>query len=145
MKRLLIATPLLAFALSGLLPVTGASATGTGAMSVSVLKSTRPSHIKLGGRVNFHVKVTGILLTIAKKNKPGQGHIQVYLNKIPKDAHRKFDRRHWLGSLADTKFSFGFPKGIVPGKGIYKILIALAKNNSVLYHVTPAIFKLTVK
>lgn len=114
-----------------------------------MLSSTGPRSIKMNGTVRFHLHIVGMKLDqrIGSKPKLDQGHIQVYSNRIPRDAYiRKDLSKSWIASRATSTFKLKFSKQLLHGrKGTYKILLALAKNNDMLYYVKAATFKLKVR
>jgi hypothetical protein len=136
---------------STFVPVTGhaASAPSTPKMSVTIV-SVKPTTVTgKNATVTFHLRVKGIVLDamyIGKANVRGHGHIQLYVDSIPKDAYvRKDLKQHWLASLAATTLSLNLSPALVGGRGKHRIIVALAQNNSVLYHVPPASTTITVK
>src|SRR5437899_1811554 len=63
-------------------------------MAIQVLPKTGPSTITKPQAVKFVLKVSGIQLDathMGKKNVAGQGHIQIYVDKIPADAYKVKD------------------------------------------------------
>jgi hypothetical protein len=132
-------------------PVTvhAASAPSTPKMSVTIV-SVKPTTVTgKNTTVTFHLRVKGIVLDamhIGKANVRGHGHIQVYVDSIPKDAYvRKNLKQHWLASLAATTIALNLSPMLVGGRGKHRIIVALAQNNSVLYRVPPARVTITVK
>jgi hypothetical protein len=150
MNRLLASLGLAA-ALAGVVFPIGsyAAAQPSPSMSVSILSSTGPRTITKPQNVTFHLKVSGMTLDsrhMGKANVSGHGHLQVYANRIPADAYSKKDLKHnWLASLADPTFTLKLSSAVLGGKGKHKIIVALAKNNSVLYHAPTASFTITVR
>jgi hypothetical protein len=117
---------------------------------VTILSPHSPLTIAMNRTLTLKLKVSGVSLSaahIGKKPSGNEGHIQVYLDAIPKDAYKKADLKHnWLASVAATTFPMKLTSGVLGGKkGIHKILVTLAKNNNVLYVGKVATLKLTVK
>jgi hypothetical protein len=152
MKRLVTAVAASAvLAAAILVPVAGhaASTLPRSAMSVKIV-SVRPTTVtRKQATVTFHLRVTGMVLDIAhmgQANIRGHGHIQIYVDTIPKDAYvRKDLKQHWLASLAETTIALNISPMLVGGKGKHRIIVALAQDNYVLYHALPASVTLTVK
>jgi hypothetical protein len=118
--------------------------------TVSILSPHSPLTIAINKSLTLKLKVTGITLSaahIGKKASGKEGHIQVYLDAIPKDAYKKADlKQHWLASVAATSFPMKLTSGVLGGKkGSHKLLVALAKNNNILYVGKVATLKLNVK
>ena len=154
MKRLVtsVATATM-LAATNVFPVTGhaASAPPKPAMSVTIVSVT-PSPTTVTAKhatVTLHLRVNGIVLDAAhmgKANVRGHGHIQLYVDRIPKDAYvRKDLTQHWLASLAGTSLAITVPPVLVGGRGKHRLSVALAQNNSVLFRVPTAGVTITVK
>jgi hypothetical protein len=79
--------------------------------------------------------------------KDSQGHIQGYLDRIPAVAYRKTDLTFpWLFQVASPIITFRLPPAVLHSRpGSHRFLLALAKNNGVLYNVRPAIITFTLK
>lgn len=150
MKRLIILVVSVAVLASGaVLVLYGHSASGSAkpAMSVRIV-STRPTTITSNhALVTFGLNATGIVLDAARIGQPnvaGHGHFQLYVDKIPADAYTKQDLQHtWLASLASTSVSLNLPPMFIGGPGKHTILVALAKNDGVLYKVPAASVTIT--
>lgn len=152
MKRLLTSLGAAAILATALFPVASHAASqhsSSRAMSVAILPATGPRTINKAHTVTFHVKVTGITLDardMGKAAKAGTGHLQVYVDRIPGDAYSKKDLKHnWLAALASPTFALKLSAPVLGGRGTHKIIVALAKNNYVLYRVPVASFTVTVK
>src|SRR5690349_7641286 len=88
-------------------------------------------------------QVQGIQLSynhIGKRPVSGEGHIQYYLDHIPKDAWSRVDlSRGYIGAAGTPTITLGLNRAPVrfsPGK--HHVLAALAKNNRILYPATPS-------
>lgn len=119
------------------------------AMRVSIL-SFSPTTITTGkATVTLHLRVSGIVLDavhLGKANIAGRGHLQLYVDTIPTDAWTKKDLQHtWLASLSATTLSLNLPPALVGGAGKHTIIVALARNNCVLYRTPAARVTITVK
>jgi hypothetical protein len=150
MKRFAIAAAMAALLTTFMLPSGSYAATQSAStMSLAVL-SVKPTTVtaKHAGVV-FRLRVRGMTLDarhMGKANKAGQGHIQLYVDKVPKDAYTKKDLRHnWLASLAAPTFSLKLTPAILGGAGKHRIIIALAQNNYVLYRAPAVAVTITAK
>ena len=120
-------------------------------MGVTIVSVTPTTVIRKNRSVTFRLqlRVKGILLDprhIGKANVRGHGHVQVYVDKIPSDAYvRRNLKQHWLASLAGTTIRITVPPTLIVGLGNHRLIVALAQNNSVLYHVPAASTTITVK
>lgn len=117
-------------------------------MAIHLRPSSGPHAISLGKTVTLHLTVSGIHLEvqhIGKRASDHQGHIQLYLDRIPRRAYTRPSLQHWLASVGATTVSLRLSKGIVGTIGTHHILAALARNDNVLYRVPPAIFTVWVR
>jgi hypothetical protein len=109
-----------------------------------------PRVVRIDARITFVVSVQGIRLSfrdIGKSPAAGEGHLQFYLDRIPTDAWTRRDVRHTFLAAVGTpiaifRFKYAAIK-VSPGK--HRVLVALAKNNNVLYHVPVASVTIWVK
>jgi hypothetical protein len=122
--------------------------------AVSGIQITRltatPRVVGLSHLITFTVAVRGIRLSYGDMGKPpvvGEGHLQYYLDRIPRDAWVRPDvHRTFLAAVGTPITVFRFSHTAVrvdPGKHV--ILVALAKNNYVLYHSPIAHVAIRVK
>lgn len=135
-----------ALAVGALLPSAGHAAS---TMRVTV-RSVKPATVTpKHAAVTFHLKVTGLTLDakhLGKAPIAGHGHIQLYVGAVPKDAYARRDlKHHWLASLAAPDFTLRLSPAILGGTGKHRIIIALAKNNYVLYHMPLAYVTITAR
>lgn len=117
-------------------------------MAIHLRPSSGPHTIAAGKTVRLYLTVSGIHLDvrhIGKRASGHEGHIQLYLDRIPKRAYAKPSLRHWLASVGATTVSLRLTRGIVGTTGSHRIIAALARNNNVLYRVQPATFKVLVR
>jgi hypothetical protein len=118
-------------------------------MSVAIVSVSPTLVTAKHATVTFRLRVTGIVLDavhMGKAHVAGHGHIQLYVDAIPRDAYTHKDlQRHWLASLATTTLTLNLSPAIVGGAGKHRIFAALAQNNNVLYRVPVASFTITVK
>jgi hypothetical protein len=121
-------------------------------MSVAIASVTPTTVIRQNASVTFHLqlRVQGITLdpkNIGKANIPGHGHVQVYVDSIPKDAYARKDPKHWLGApLAGRTIRITVPPALIGSRGQHRLFVALAQNNWVLYRGVPAASRtITVK
>jgi len=120
-------------------------------MGVTIVSVTPRSVIRKNRSVTFRLQlhVRGIVLDprhIGKANVRGQGHVQVYVDRIPADAYVRRDPKRWLGApLAGTTLRITVPPTLIGARGTHRLIVALAQNNSVLYRVPAASTTITVK
>jgi hypothetical protein len=125
----------------------------SGPKSIQVVASTVPrtiQFVKPPGVLTITVRVTGVALDVnALGAAPvdSQGHIQAYLDRIPSAAYQRTDLNFpWLFQVASPIITFRLPAPVLHSKpGSHRFLLALAKNNGVLYGVQPAIVSFTLK
>jgi hypothetical protein len=115
-----------------------------------VIASVKPTTVtKKHAAVAFRLTVKGITLDaghMGKANVSGHGHIQLYVDKVPKDAYTKKDLKHnWLASLAAPVFGLNLSPQVLGSLGKHRIIIALAQNNYVLYRTPTAAVTITAK
>jgi hypothetical protein len=118
-------------------------------MRVRILPSSGPHTVGTRTLVTFHLKVFGIKLDpahVGKLRVAGHGHIQMYLDRIPKDATKVKDMTGVVAVVAATNFSIGFTRSWLRiHAGWHRLVVALARNDDTLYPVPPALFPVTVK
>lgn len=126
------------------------------ATSFSVLPKSGPHQLThKNDLLNLYLKLKGIKLARAgAKPKGGQGHIQIYLDKVPSDSYKTADMKN-IASVYPapnqpkpftSSYSIEFDSlWIQSHKGNHTLKIALAKNNDVLYRVPIVSFKIDVK
>jgi hypothetical protein len=125
----------------------------SGPKTIQVIASTVPHTIRAGkapGVLTITVKVTGVALDVQALGaapKDSQGNIQAYLDRIPSVAYRKTDLRFpWLFQVASPLITFRLPPAVLHAKpGRHRLLLALARNNAVLYNLPPAIVRFTLR
>ncbi len=121
---------------------------------VQVLKKSGPHAISKypHNYINLYFHVKGLKYGAkygpGAKPKAGQGHIEIYMDSIPRDAYHKVDVRHafnyHIQSLRQVTIEPNNP-WINLYQGKHTLLIVLAKNNDVLYPIRPVKFSLNVK
>jgi len=117
-------------------------------MAIHLRAPSGPHTIAVGKTVTLHLTVSGIHLDaqhIGKRAWDHQGHIQLYVDRIPRNAYTRPSLQHWLASVGATTVSLRLSKGIVGTIGRHHIIGALARNDNVLYRVPPAIFTVIVR
>lgn len=117
-------------------------------MAIQMRPSGGPHVIPAGKTVTLHLTVSGIHLDvqhIGKRAQDHEGHIQLYLDRIPKHAYTKPSLQHWLASVSATTVSLRLSRGVVGTTGNHRIIAALARNDNVLYRVPPATFTVIVR
>jgi hypothetical protein len=77
----------------------------------------------------------------------GHGHIQFYLDRIPSDAYTRVDLHHnWIGLSATPIFTCNLAASPIKiTRGHHRIIVALAKNNMVLYRAASDAMSITVR
>jgi hypothetical protein len=116
---------------------------------VTILSSSGSSALAKKTLVALHLRIQGLILDanhIGKKPISGHGHVQVYLDRVPSDAYKTPDLRGMVAITAGELFSVDLTKSPAkshPGK--HKLIVALAKNNYVLYRIPTATLSITVK
>ena len=128
-------------------------------MSLRVLAKSGPHVISFKHElVTFYFTIRGMVVhaKYPSKNIRGEGHVQMYLDKIPSKAYRVKDLANIVSYSAPQKvrggkheyaISIQFDNGWVKEyKGsTHKLKIGLARNNMVMYRVQTATFKLEIK
>ncbi len=152
MKRLITSVLASTVLMAGaLFPHTGhaALAATKPAMSVKIVSASPTTISGKHTIVTFHLQASGITLDITNMGKAsiaGHGHFQIYVDRIPNDAYAKKDLNHsWLASLTATTVSLNLAPALIGGRGTHKIIVALARNDYVLYKVATASVTITAK
>jgi hypothetical protein len=144
LARLLCVGTLAFLALPGMRSVSPGEAAGLAAPSLRITSVTaHPTTVSRHGSILFTVQVRGLILDrlhMGGKPVAGRGHLQYYLDRIPASAYRSFrDRSSFLGAIGTSAFLFRLTQSavrITPGR--HTILIALARNDYLLYHAAVA-------
>jgi hypothetical protein len=130
-------------------PTTYAAVSPKPSVRLALLASSGPHIIRTGTLLTFHLRVSGVILDpehIGDPAIPGHGHIQIYLDGIPADAARHVDLHGIVAVAASPSFSLGFTRRWLQlHVGGHRFLIALARNDDVLYPLPPAVFRMTVR
>ena len=118
-------------------------------MRIAHLRAT-PRTVSHSGLISLYVQVEGIRLSyqdMGKRPVSGEGHVQYYLDRIPRDAWSKVDLGHgYLGAAGTPTVTLGLahsPARVSRGK--HRIVAALAKNNRILYHAPASSVAITVR
>jgi hypothetical protein len=118
-------------------------------MTIKVLSVKPQTATKRSQVITVKVRYTGIVmdpLGVGGPLVPGHGHMQLYLGHIPSLAYQTTAPKAVVKVATTPTFYFVFsPYWWKAAHGRHTFLIALAKNNNVLYRVKPASFTLTVK
>jgi hypothetical protein len=119
-------------------------------MSIKVLAVTGPHVITKNGQlIAVRVRFTGIVmdpLHIGQKSVVGHGHMQVYLNRIPSSAYKYAAPADVVVNATTSTFNFALsPHWRKAARGHHRFLVALARNDNILYRVNAGSFSLTVK
>jgi hypothetical protein len=109
-----------------------------------------PRVVLRSGTLTVHVATSGVHLDfrhVWKANVSGRGHLQYYLDAIPKDAHTRVDRSHgFIAAVGTSTFSFNLKASrIQVTAGKHHLIAALARNNGTLYRVPTHAMAFTVK
>jgi hypothetical protein len=150
LRSAVLATTLLALLVPGLGPAPAwAAATPAPAMRISRV-TAQPTTVSLKGSILFTVTVQGLTLDrlhMGARAVPGRGHLQYYLDRIPATAYRSFrDRSTFLGAIGTSQFLFRLKQSAVRiTRGHHIVLIALARNNYLLYRTPVARVSITVR
>jgi len=108
-------------------------------IDIQILPSTGPMAVAAGQAITFHVKVTGMVLDaqdMGQAPAPGKGHLQIYVDRIPTAAYsRKVMGHTLLAAAVSPDFTVTLSKAKVRSRGHHLIIVALAKNNDVLYRL----------
>ena len=117
-------------------------------MRIRTLSAT-PHTVARHGTLTFTATVSGLILDLAhlgQRPRAGHGHLQYYLDRIPADAWTRPDRHHgYIAAVATPRFFLAIvasPVRITPGT--HRFLVALARNDGVLYHAPVASVRVTV-
>lgn len=132
-----------------------AEAAANSRQSITVLPRSGPHQISSRrGMISLYFKITGLKWTArANRTTRGRGWVQMYLDKIPKDAYHVPDFKGGVnynkpypmgGSKYGVSIGFDIP-WIRVHKGKHRLLIGLAHDNHVMYSATPASFGIKVK
>jgi hypothetical protein len=119
------------------------------AMRIASL-SASPRVVIKQGVVTFRVHVTGMKLDLRHMGKQavaGHGHLQYYLDSVPVDAYTRKDVRHtFLAAVATPLFSFNLRASRVKiTPGAHRIIVALARNDDILYRTPTSAISITVR
>ena len=135
-------------------PHTLAAPAQTSRTSIQVLKTSGPHEISEAphNNISFHFHVSGLTYgpNYGPKsgNKPGQGHIEMYIDRLPRDAYDRVDLVNLFndGIRSLDSVSIGVDDAYIKIlKGHHTLLIVLARNDDVLYKVKPVRFPLLIK
>lgn len=121
-----------------------------GALGVTVLPSTGPRELtRKAPVITVHLRVRGLHLDtrhIGGTPEADHGHVQVYLDRVPPDAHRQVDLKGVVANLASPDFSLSLPPAMVGReRGRHRLFVALARNDYILYPVRPATVAITFR
>lgn len=137
----------------GALTVSGSYArhlASTSRLSVQIESPTGPVTIIENGSIPIQLKVSGITLdpnAMGRRNVAGHGHLHFYVDCIPSVAYSRPNNLGacWAGAFATTRTAFDLTTSHVPVKpGTHVLLIALARNDHILYPAAPAALSFTV-
>jgi hypothetical protein len=120
-------------------------------VSIQLLSPTRPVTVRPNGVIPIHVQVRGVTLdarAMGRKNVAGEGHYHFYVDCIPPAAYSRPNNfgNCWAGAVASERSYFDLSAShvkITPGTHV--LLIALARNDHVLYRAPAADVVFTVR
>jgi hypothetical protein len=112
--------------------------------------TVKPTTVTTTGVITFTAQIQGFRLSvkhIGKEPISGEGHLQYYLDRIPSDAWSETDYHHgYLMAVGTNIVIFGLKTSRVKiSRGRHHILVALAKNDGILYHAPTVQVTVTVK
>lgn len=119
-------------------------------VSIRLLSPTHPVTVPANGSIAIHVRVQGITLDAAamgRRNVQGQGHYHFYVDCIPSAAYSRPNNFGgcWAGAEATERSTFDLSTSHVKvGRGTHVLLIALSRNDHILYKVAPVDVMFTV-
>jgi hypothetical protein len=114
------------------------------AMHIWVVSPTHPVTVPVNGKIPIQVAVSGIKMDMAamgRSNVPGVGHYHLYVDCIPSIAYVRNNNLGacWAGATAATKTDFDLSTSHVKvTSGTHILLIALARNDHILYKAPAA-------
>lgn len=119
-------------------------------LSIQLNSPQRPVSVSKMGKIPVNVKIAGIMLNaklVGMKNKAGVGHYHFYVDCIPADGYRTADlARCWAGAATSAMASFDLSTSKVKvTPGTHLLLVALARNNHVLYKAPASAIVFTAK
>jgi hypothetical protein len=119
-------------------------------MSIRLLSPSEPITVSPGGKIPLRVQVKGIKLAphaIGRKYVPGEGHYHVYVDCIQPGAYTRVAMsRCWAAAFATTTAVFKLSESAVKvGRGTHLLLVALARNDHILYEAPAATMVFTVR
>lgn len=119
-------------------------------VGIRLLSPLQPVTVPLDGRIPIRVKVTGVALNagaMGKGNVSGQGHYHFYVDCIPPAAYTQMNNfgSCWAGAVASERSIFDLGASHVKiHPGTHVLLIALARNDHILYRAPVATVVFTV-
>jgi hypothetical protein len=128
---------------------THAAGSAQPSMRVALMASSGPHTVRAGTLLTVRLQVRGVTLDpkhLGDPAIPGHGHIQIYLDRIPTDATKHVDMKGIVALTARPSFSLGFTRRWLQlHAGSHRLLVALARNDDVLYPTQAAVFHMTVR
>jgi hypothetical protein len=145
-----VLSALAAIILAGLIS-RDSSAAPRAAVSIQLLSPTGAVTVDENGQIPLRVRVTGVKLNMnamGRKNVAGQGHYHFYVDCIPSAAYSRPNNfgNCWAGAVASERTVFDLSTSHVKiSPGTHVLMIALARNDHVLYKAPVADVIFTVK
>jgi hypothetical protein len=120
-------------------------------MNIQLMSPTRPVTVARNGKIPLRLKITGITLApgaMGRRSVPGEGHFHFYVDCIPSVSYTRPNNLGacWAGAAASERTVFDLPSSHVPVKpGTHVLLIALSRNDHILYRAPIASLVFTVR
>jgi hypothetical protein len=119
-------------------------------LSIQIVSPASPVTVKQNGKFPITLKVTGISLdmyAMGRKNVPGEGHYHFYVDCITANGYSSgLLSGCWAYAGASTRTYFDLKQSPVKiNPGTHLLLVALARNDHVLYPVPAATLVFTVR
>lgn len=121
-----------------------------GMMSIQLTNPMKPVTVAANGKIPVDVQIMGMKVAagaVGKANVAGEGHYHFYVDCIPADAYTMADLGHcWAGAATGMMSTFDLTTSKVKiTPGTHLLLVALAKNDHVLYRAPASSIVFTVK
>jgi len=116
---------------------------------VYILDPTHSVVVQPGGKIHLRLKITELQMApneMGRPNVPAEGHYHFYVDCIPPNAYYVANLAGcWAGASASLNAVFDLSTSHVKVEsGTHVLLVALARNDHILYRVPPAALVFTV-
>lgn len=161
MKRILMALGASTLLLGGTLGISrqASAAHSTAAMkpTLQLIAPNGPVTVRPNGKITIDVAATGFTfapMSVGKAAMPGMGHGHFYVDRMPAGGYSSAavaanPRNGWAGAFTSNMAVFDLTAarklGINLSPGQHLLIIALAKNNHVLYRAPAAVIPFVVR